>query len=121
MAARKPAAAEKAAESAAEAQEGETLPTTGEAAVNAAEGQSGPNLEGNEDDGLIAVVVLPKNTLRHDGVKHRQNATVRLPAHEAERLVKRGVVVTREQALAEALAQEGVTVTTASQVRISQV
>jgi len=121
MAARKPAAAVKAAESAAEAQEDETTATTGEAAENAAEGQAGPNLDDLEDDGLIAVVVLPKNTLRHDGVKHGQNATVRLPAHEAERLVKRGVVVTREQALEDALAQEGVTVTTSSQVKISQV
>lgn len=121
MAARKPTAAEKATESAGEALEGETLTTTGEAAENAAVAHSGPDLEEEEGDGLIAVVVLPKNTLRHDGVKHGQHATVRLPAHDAERLVKRGVVVTREQALEDALAQEGVTVTTASQVKISQV
>lgn len=121
MAATKPTAAEKAAAKASEASETETPATTGEAAENAAVAQSGPILDDSEGDDLIAVVVLPKNTLRHDGVKHRQNATVRLPAHEVERLVKRGVVVTREQALEDALAQEGVTVNVNSLVKISQV
>jgi hypothetical protein len=121
MAAAKPTAAAKAAVSASAASEDKTPATTGEAAENAAVAQSGPILEGFEDDGLIAVVVLPRNTLRHEGQKHRQHSTVRVSAHDADRLIKRGVVVTREQALEDALTQEGVTVTQASLVKISQV
>jgi len=91
------------------------------AAVTAAVVQTGPILDDSEGDGLIAVVVLPRNTLRHDGKKHRQHAKVLLPADEVDRLVKRGVVVTLAQARADALEQEGVSVNVSGLVKISQV
>jgi len=121
MAAAKPTAAAKAAVNAAAASETETPVTTGEVTENAAVDQAGPILDDSESDGLIAVVVLPRNTLRHDGKKHRQHAKVLLPADEVDRLVKRGVVVTLAQARADALEQEGVSVSVSGLVKISQV
>lgn len=120
MAAAKSTAAAKAAATASEASETKIPATTGEAAENAAVGQTGPILDGSEGDGLIAVVVLPRNSLRHNGETHRQHSTVHLPTQDAERLVKRGVVVTREQSLKDALVQEGVSVNVSSLVKISQ-
>jgi len=120
MAARKSSAAEKAAVTAAEASESETPATTGEAAENAAVADSSPNLSASGDGGTVAVVVLPKNTLRHDGQKYAPHARLHLPASDVPRLVKRGIVVTVEQALAEALAQEGVSVSVQDGVRIGR-
>ncbi|ARF52781.1 hypothetical protein [Pantoea stewartii] len=118
MAPRKNAAAEKAAENATDALNDETPATTDETEENAAVVDSGANLTENEDDGTVAVVVLPKNTLKCDGKTHRPHARVRVPASDVDRLVKRRVVVTAEQALADALAQEGVTIAVQDGVRI---
>ncbi|ORJ23954.1 hypothetical protein O1V64_00190 (plasmid) [Rouxiella badensis] len=120
MTARKTAAAEKAAVSAAEASEAKTPATIGEAAESAAVIDSVPNLSESEDDGPVPVVVLPRNTLRHNGKTYRPHAKVRVPAAEVPRLVKRGIVVTAEQALADALAQEGVSVSVQDGVSIGR-
>lgn len=74
MTARKTAAAEKAAVSAAEASEAKTPATIGEAAESAAVIDSVPNLSESEDDGPVPVVVLPRNTLRHNGKTYRPHA-----------------------------------------------
>lgn len=120
MASTKTAAAKKAAVSDAEALKAETPATTGEAAENAAVIDSAPNLTESGDDGTVAVVVLPKNTLRAHGKTHHPHAKVRVPASEVARLVKRGIVVTAEQALADALALEGATVSVQDGVRIGK-
>lgn len=111
MAPRKSAAADKAAVTAPEAEETQALTDAGEAAENAPESPSGVNFATGEAGGLIDVVIMPKNTLRHDGQTYRQHQKVSLPADEVPRLVKRGVVVTLEQARKDALTLEGVSIT----------
>lgn len=122
MAPRKSAAADKAAVTAPEAEENQTLTDASEAAENAPESPPGGNFAAGEANGPIDVVVMPKNTLRHDGQTYRQHQKVSLPADEVPRLVKRGVVVTLEQARKDALALEGVSITAVnSGVRIGPV
>lgn len=122
MAPRKSAAADKAAVTALEAEESQTLTDASEAEENAPESPPGGNFSAGEADGLIDVVVMPKNTLRHDGQTYQQHQKVSLPADEVPRLVKRGVVVTLEQARKDALALEGVSITAVnSGVRIGPV
>lgn len=124
MAARKSAAAEKAAVSAAEATESETPATTGEAAENAAVIVSEANPATSDtpetDSGLVAVVVLPKRSLRHEGKTHRQHAKVNVPAGDVERLVKLGFVAPYAEVRAAALAQAGAVVTVNDGVLISR-